>query len=80
MGVEFKSPGDRGHNPWGKKHQIHVSGWGCVWYPLLLIIATLLTLYTDGWFLILIPSFMLLVFLYGLYTIFTNNDPLNFFD
>ena len=42
MGIEFKSPGDKGHNPYGKKHQTHLSGWGCIVYPLFVIIFTII--------------------------------------
>ena len=44
MGIEFKSPGDKGYNPYGKKHQTHVSGWGCIVYPLFVIIITIIFL------------------------------------
>lgn len=42
MGIEFKSPGDKGHNPYGYKHQTHISGWGCIFYPLFVIIFTII--------------------------------------
>ena len=37
MGIEFKDPGDDGYYPGGKGgQQIHLSGWGCIVYPLVL--------------------------------------------
>ena len=42
MGIEFKQPGDSGWNPHGKRNQVHLSGWGCLIYPLIIFIITIL--------------------------------------
>ena len=80
MGIKFKSPGDHGWNPYGKRHQVHLSGWGCLIYPIIILVITLLSVLTNGWFLLIIPTILVFMFLYGLYSVFTDSDPWNLLD
>ena len=61
MGIEFKSPDDKGWNPFGKKHQIHLSGWGCILYPIMVILITVVCVALNINFLHIVLGIMILL-------------------
>jgi hypothetical protein len=67
MGIKMVSPGDPDHNPWGKKHQLQVSGWGCILYPTLILIVVcfnvFLALYYELTIFHFIIGYMILFFI-----------------
>ena len=63
MGIDFKQPGDDGWNSWGKKNQVHVSGWGCLIYPLFFLVIFLLAFVFEIQPMVIIIGVMVLCFI-----------------
>ncbi len=77
MGIEFKRPGDKGWNPYGKKNQVHLSGWGCIVYPVICIAVIAVCTYFEINVMKIILGIMFTVFIIAMIGVFLNK---NFFD
>ena len=74
MGIEFRSPDDKGWNPYGKKHQTYLSGWGCIIYPIVVILITVVCILLDINFLQIVIGIMIFIFVITMISIFYSDS------